>query len=119
MAVEVTVSTNLSKSKPQGIPVKDSRGLLLFIMSSNLCLSPRVETEGEKKEIWRLTLVNASAGISEEEKDREHRMYRDVSGLSLSHTHTYIHTYTQAGLPQYVLCSFYLFSCFLIYKIDR
>ncbi|XP_063059438.1 Meckel syndrome type 1 protein [Engraulis encrasicolus] len=38
----------------------------------------RVETGGERKEVWRLTLVNASAGISLEEKDREHRMYRDL-----------------------------------------
>ncbi|XP_035288228.1 Meckel syndrome type 1 protein [Anguilla anguilla] len=38
----------------------------------------RLETEGEKREVWRLTLDNASAGISQEEKEREQRMYKDL-----------------------------------------
>ncbi|KAG5284595.1 hypothetical protein AALO_G00028410 [Alosa alosa] len=57
----------------------DSNGVITIKPDFNNSKGPyRVETEGERKEIWRLTLVNASAGISEEEKEREHRMYRDL-----------------------------------------
>ncbi|XP_036380725.1 Meckel syndrome type 1 protein isoform X1 [Megalops cyprinoides] len=38
----------------------------------------RLETDGEKREVWRLTLENVSAGISLEEKEREQRVYRDL-----------------------------------------
>ncbi|KAK3527341.1 hypothetical protein QTP86_021947 [Hemibagrus guttatus] len=37
-----------------------------------------LETEGEKREVWRLYLENASVPISAEEKQREQRMYRDL-----------------------------------------
>ncbi|KAL4630897.1 Meckel syndrome type 1 protein isoform X3 [Arapaima gigas] len=40
--------------------------------------SYRVDTEGEKREVWQLTLENASAIISPEEKERERRMYTDL-----------------------------------------
>uniref|UniRef100_A0A673MY26 Meckel syndrome type 1 protein homolog n=1 Tax=Sinocyclocheilus rhinocerous TaxID=307959 RepID=A0A673MY26_9TELE len=38
----------------------------------------RLETQGEKREVWRLYLENASSHIHAEEKEREQRMYRDV-----------------------------------------
>uniref|UniRef100_A0AAZ3S7P6 Meckel syndrome type 1 protein n=1 Tax=Oncorhynchus tshawytscha TaxID=74940 RepID=A0AAZ3S7P6_ONCTS len=37
-----------------------------------------LETEGEKREVWRLTLENVSEGIRPEEKEREQRMYKDL-----------------------------------------
>ncbi|XP_059402535.1 tectonic-like complex member MKS1 [Carassius carassius] len=38
----------------------------------------RFETQGEKREVWRLYLENASSNIHAEEKEREQRMYRDL-----------------------------------------
>uniref|UniRef100_A0A9J8DI88 MKS transition zone complex subunit 1 n=1 Tax=Cyprinus carpio carpio TaxID=630221 RepID=A0A9J8DI88_CYPCA len=38
----------------------------------------RLETQGEKREVWRLYLENASSHIRAEEKEREQRMYRDL-----------------------------------------
>uniref|UniRef100_A0A8C1LT87 MKS transition zone complex subunit 1 n=1 Tax=Cyprinus carpio TaxID=7962 RepID=A0A8C1LT87_CYPCA len=38
----------------------------------------RLETQGEKREVWRLYLENASSHIHAEEKEREQRMYRDL-----------------------------------------
>ncbi|XP_055056892.2 tectonic-like complex member MKS1 [Misgurnus anguillicaudatus] len=38
----------------------------------------RIETVGEKREVWQLYLENTSADINAEEKDREQRMYRDL-----------------------------------------
>lgn len=34
---------------------------------------------GEKKEVWRLSVENASTVMKPEEKDREQNIYRDVS----------------------------------------
>jgi len=44
----------------------------------------RLETEGEKREVWRLYLENASSDIYAEEKEREQRMYRDVWPIPLA-----------------------------------
>jgi len=44
----------------------------------------RLETEGEKREVWRLYLENASSDIHAEEKEREQRMYRDVWPIPLA-----------------------------------
>ncbi|KTG46735.1 hypothetical protein cypCar_00010488 [Cyprinus carpio] len=41
-------------------------------------LPPLLETQGEKREVWRLYLENASSDIHAEEKEREQRMYRDL-----------------------------------------
>uniref|UniRef100_A0AAY4EE73 Meckel syndrome type 1 protein n=1 Tax=Denticeps clupeoides TaxID=299321 RepID=A0AAY4EE73_9TELE len=38
----------------------------------------RLETAGGTRELWRLTLVNASKAIGAEEREREQRMYRDL-----------------------------------------
>lgn len=39
----------------------------------------RIVTDGEKREVWRLTVENMSAGMKAEEKEKEQNMYRDVS----------------------------------------
>lgn len=44
----------------------------------------RLDTEGEKREVWRLYLENASSDIHAEEKEREQRMYRDVWPITLA-----------------------------------
>lgn len=36
-------------------------------------------TDGEKRDVWRLTVENVSAGMKPEEKEKEENMYRDVS----------------------------------------
>lgn len=41
----------------------------------------RIETEGENREVWRLTLENVSAAMKQEEKEREQHMYKDVGSL--------------------------------------
>ncbi|XP_022617969.1 Meckel syndrome type 1 protein isoform X1 [Seriola dumerili] len=38
----------------------------------------RILTEGEKREVWRLTLENVSTSMKTEEKDREQNMYKDL-----------------------------------------
>ncbi|XP_037126142.1 Meckel syndrome type 1 protein isoform X1 [Syngnathus acus] len=40
--------------------------------------SYRIATAGSNKEIWHLTIENASASMKSEEKEREQRLYRDV-----------------------------------------
>lgn len=39
----------------------------------------RIVTDGEKREVWRLTVENMSACMKAEEKEKEQNMYRDVS----------------------------------------
>lgn len=39
----------------------------------------RIVTEGERKEVWRLTVENASSVMKSDEKDREQKIYKDVS----------------------------------------
>ncbi|MCJ8748811.1 hypothetical protein PDJAM_G00169010 [Pangasius djambal] len=57
----------------------DSNGVLAVKPDFNNGRGPyRLETEGEKREVWRLYLENASVPISAEEKQRERRMYRDL-----------------------------------------
>lgn len=36
-------------------------------------------TDGEKREVWRLTVENVSTCMKAEEKEKEQNMYRDVS----------------------------------------
>lgn len=38
--------------------------------------------EGEKREIWRLTVENVSTTMKPDDKDREQNMYKDVSSSS-------------------------------------
>ncbi|GAA6232066.1 Meckel syndrome type 1 protein isoform X1 [Lates japonicus] len=38
----------------------------------------RIVTEGEKREVWRLTVENISTTMKPEEKDREQNMYKDL-----------------------------------------
>lgn len=57
----------------------DSNGVLAVKPDFNNGRGPyRLETEGERREVWRLYLENASVPISAEEKQREQRMYRDL-----------------------------------------
>uniref|UniRef100_A0AAR2IZW4 MKS transition zone complex subunit 1 n=1 Tax=Pygocentrus nattereri TaxID=42514 RepID=A0AAR2IZW4_PYGNA len=57
----------------------DSNGVITLKPDFNNNRGPyRLETEGEKREVWRLYLENMSAPIPAEEKQREQRMYKDV-----------------------------------------
>ncbi|KAI5089487.1 Meckel syndrome type 1 protein [Silurus meridionalis] len=58
----------------------DSNGVLAVKPDFNNGRGPyrQLETEGERREVWRLYLENASVPISAEEKQREQRMYRDL-----------------------------------------
>lgn len=47
--------------------------------SSDLLWSCRIVTDGEKRDVWRLTVENVSACMKPEEKEKEQNMYRDVS----------------------------------------
>lgn len=38
----------------------------------------RIVTEGEKREVWRLTVENVSTSMNPEEKEKEQNMYRDL-----------------------------------------
>uniref|UniRef100_A0A3B4E0F9 MKS transition zone complex subunit 1 n=1 Tax=Pygocentrus nattereri TaxID=42514 RepID=A0A3B4E0F9_PYGNA len=60
----------------------DSNGVITLKPDFNNNRGPyRLETEGEKREVWRLYLENMSAPIPAEEKQREQRMYKDVIHL--------------------------------------
>ncbi|KAL7834455.1 hypothetical protein SRHO_G00287020 [Serrasalmus rhombeus] len=57
----------------------DSNGVITLKPDFNNNRGPyRLETEGEKREVWRLYLENMSAPIPAEEKQREQRMYKDL-----------------------------------------
>uniref|UniRef100_A0A8C9VX22 MKS transition zone complex subunit 1 n=1 Tax=Scleropages formosus TaxID=113540 RepID=A0A8C9VX22_SCLFO len=62
----------------------DSNGVITIKPDFNYSKEPyRVLTNGEKREVWLLSLENASAAISQEEREREQRVYRDVSAHTL------------------------------------
>lgn len=44
-----------------------------------MCFLTRIVTEGEKREVWCLTLENVSTAMKPEDKEREQNMYKDVS----------------------------------------
>ncbi|KAJ7996971.1 hypothetical protein DPEC_G00224060 [Dallia pectoralis] len=57
----------------------DGNGVVTIKPDFNKGKEPyRVETDGEKRDVWRLTLENVSASIRPEEKEREQRMYKDL-----------------------------------------
>ncbi|KAL0994504.1 hypothetical protein UPYG_G00123120 [Umbra pygmaea] len=57
----------------------DGNGVVTIKPDFNKGKEPyRVETVGEKREVWRLILENVSPDISSEEKEREQRMYNDL-----------------------------------------
>uniref|UniRef100_A0A6Q2Z431 MKS transition zone complex subunit 1 n=1 Tax=Esox lucius TaxID=8010 RepID=A0A6Q2Z431_ESOLU len=57
----------------------DGNGVVTIKPDFNKGKEPyRVETDGEKREVWRLTLENVSANIRPEEKEQEQRMYKDL-----------------------------------------
>uniref|UniRef100_A0A8C9RIP0 MKS transition zone complex subunit 1 n=2 Tax=Scleropages formosus TaxID=113540 RepID=A0A8C9RIP0_SCLFO len=57
----------------------DSNGVITIKPDFNYSKEPyRVLTNGEKREVWLLSLENASAAISQEEREREQRVYRDL-----------------------------------------
>ncbi|KAM4620186.1 tectonic-like complex member MKS1 [Polymixia lowei] len=57
----------------------DGNGIVIVKPDFNNGKEPyRIETEGEKKEVWRLTLENISKGMNPEEKEREQHMYKDL-----------------------------------------
>lgn len=39
----------------------------------------RIELDGEKREVWKYTIENASVQVQPEEEEREQRVFRDVS----------------------------------------
>uniref|UniRef100_A0A8C5A4T0 MKS transition zone complex subunit 1 n=1 Tax=Gadus morhua TaxID=8049 RepID=A0A8C5A4T0_GADMO len=58
----------------------DGNGVVLLKPDFNKGKEPyRVETNGEKKEVWRLTLDNVSTAMAAEDKEKEQHMYKDVS----------------------------------------
>ncbi|CAB1352390.1 unnamed protein product [Coregonus sp. 'balchen'] len=56
----------------------DGNGVVTIKPDFNKGKEPYRQTEGEKREVWRLTLENVSEGIRPEEKEREQRMYKDL-----------------------------------------
>ncbi|XP_062844710.1 Meckel syndrome type 1 protein [Trichomycterus rosablanca] len=57
----------------------DSNGVITVKPDFNNRRGPyRLETEGGRREVWRLFIENASLPISSEEKQREQRMYKDL-----------------------------------------
>ncbi|XP_035998722.1 Meckel syndrome type 1 protein isoform X2 [Fundulus heteroclitus] len=59
----------------------DGNGTIIVKPDFNKGREPyRIVTEGEKREVWRLTLENVSMVMKPEERDREQNMYRDLYG---------------------------------------
>lgn len=42
----------------------------------------RIETEGEKQELWKYTIENVSSLAQPEEEEREQRVFKDVRASS-------------------------------------
>ncbi|KAK2828677.1 hypothetical protein Q5P01_019711 [Channa striata] len=57
----------------------DGKGTVIVKPDFNKGKEPyRIVTEGEKREVWRLTVENVSTAPKPEEKDREQNMYTDL-----------------------------------------
>ncbi|XP_005986924.1 Meckel syndrome type 1 protein [Latimeria chalumnae] len=57
----------------------DSNGVVTVKPDFNGNKGPyRIELEGEKRELWKYTVQNASSRINKEEQEREQKMYRDL-----------------------------------------
>ncbi|KAI3373919.1 hypothetical protein L3Q82_022488 [Scortum barcoo] len=58
----------------------DCMNFIMFKHNSQCgaCCCCRIVTEGEKREVWRLTLENESPVMKPEEKEREQNMYKDL-----------------------------------------
>ncbi|KAJ3589541.1 hypothetical protein NHX12_010386 [Muraenolepis orangiensis] len=57
----------------------DGNGIVILKPDFNKGKDPyRIETHGEKKEAWRLTLENVSSPMAPEDKEREQHMYKDL-----------------------------------------
>ncbi|XP_028662775.1 Meckel syndrome type 1 protein isoform X2 [Erpetoichthys calabaricus] len=57
----------------------DSNGVITVKPDFNSNKEPyRLETAGDKRELWRYTMENVSTGLNAEEQDREQRVYRDL-----------------------------------------
>ncbi|KAK5611161.1 hypothetical protein CRENBAI_020942 [Crenichthys baileyi] len=59
----------------------DGSGTIIVKPDFNKGREPyRIVTEGEKREVWRITLENVSTVMKPEERDREQNMYKDLYG---------------------------------------
>lgn len=57
----------------------DSNGVITVKPDFNSCKGPyRLETEGEKQELWSYVVENVSLSMSREEQDREQRVHKDL-----------------------------------------
>uniref|UniRef100_A0A667X5U4 MKS transition zone complex subunit 1 n=1 Tax=Myripristis murdjan TaxID=586833 RepID=A0A667X5U4_9TELE len=57
----------------------DGNGIVIVKPDFNKGKEPyRIETEGEKREVWRLTVENVCTAMKSEEKEREQHMYKDL-----------------------------------------
>uniref|UniRef100_A0A8C6MN13 MKS transition zone complex subunit 1 n=1 Tax=Nothobranchius furzeri TaxID=105023 RepID=A0A8C6MN13_NOTFU len=57
----------------------DGSGTVIIKPDFNKGREPyRIVSEGEKREVWRLTLENVSAAMKPEDKEREESMYKDL-----------------------------------------
>ncbi|KAM9846524.1 tectonic-like complex member MKS1 [Aulostomus maculatus] len=57
----------------------DGNGTIIVKPDFNKSKDPyRIVTEGDKREVWRLTVENVSPAMKPEEKDREQNMYKDL-----------------------------------------
>nr|XP_020454213.1 Meckel syndrome type 1 protein isoform X2 [Monopterus albus] len=57
----------------------DSNGTVIVKPDFNKGREPyRIVTEGEKKEVWRLTVENVSKAMKPDDKDREQKIYKDL-----------------------------------------
>ncbi|KAM9728502.1 tectonic-like complex member MKS1 isoform 1-T1 [Menidia menidia] len=57
----------------------DGSGTVIMKPDFNKGRDPyRILTQGEKREVWRLTVENVSTAMKPEEKDREQNMYKDL-----------------------------------------
>lgn len=67
----------------------------------------RIVTDGEKREIWRLTVENVSTAMKPEEEEREHNMYKDVSSSP--------HVLQVQSRDEKLLNIHWFFFCFQLY----
>ncbi|XP_054857378.1 tectonic-like complex member MKS1 [Eublepharis macularius] len=59
----------------------------------------RIELEGEKRELWKYTLENASAVVQQDEEEREQRLFKDLYSRHKEYLHGLVGTDFEMTLP--------------------
>nr|XP_025137023.1 Meckel syndrome type 1 protein isoform X4 [Bubalus bubalis] len=81
----------------------DSNGVITVKPDFTGCKGPyRIETEGEKQELWNYTIDNVSSLAQPEEEEREQRVFKDLYGRHKEYLNSLVGTDFEMVLSPYV-----------------